>query len=249
MKNKIVFFLLLGILTSCSSDSDSDNNQINDNYKVSKIVYPNDQYVMDFLYNYNSEYCNQILYGGTNYLINYNYENNQLIDSYRNDNHYEYFYQNDNIVEITIKYGWSGLVSEKYIYTYNASNQISKVENYFNQNGALTFTSFVNYFYDSNGNNYRRDTYSSDSTLLYYQVFTFDNKNNPFKNFEPKISLMEYYPFGNNVTSISHFSANGTLNEITTYTHQYNSNEFPSKTTISDSNTSFTYSRDYFYEL
>jgi hypothetical protein len=245
-KLKSLFWLsTLIFLTSCESDESNEENSIFYN-RVSKAILGST--TLNFYYNYETYDCYIIKNGSPSNYINYYYENGILKTSYRNNNSYEYIYENGKIAEIHIYYLSQDYVSEKEIYTYNSNNLITEINKYILNNGNLDFAQKIILEYDNLGNNIKKTYFNANLIITSYEMITCDDKNNPFKNFEPKISIQHLRPFGNNILSIKFYNANDELLAETTSTYEYNSDNFPVKSTTIYPNNPYPSVIDYFYE-
>ncbi|MCF7560278.1 hypothetical protein L3X39_06465 [Sabulilitoribacter multivorans] len=210
MRNSI-FILILCITyfsTSCSSDSNQDDDSVNYTYKVTR-EYINDKYYIEYSYNENN-LLTRLLY--------YDYDN---VTYYQTDFLYDL---NNNVIE-TKSYAPNSNNIYTNTYTYDDDNRLKKAyysENFINPNQIVTLTFTYNdniitvsestdnivspqkevtfelnnvglvirlnkyYYYsilnyDSNNNLTEINTYNSfDNTLINSQIYLFDNNPNPF---------------------------------------------------------------------
>ena len=74
-------------------------------------------------------------------------------------------------------------------------------------------------------------------------VFTYDSKNNPFKNIEPKITLKEsFISFNNNlVTEVKTNLSKNTSISTKNYTYSYDNDEYPISRTDGNETLTFEY--------
>lgn len=251
MLKKLNLFLWLStsiLLTSCGSDDNNEENTIFYNRVSKAILSGNGSSTLNFYYNYETFNCYMIKDGSPSNYINYYYENNILKNSYSNNYTYEYIHENGKIAEVDIYYLSQNYVSEKEMYTYNSNNLITEINKYILYNGNLDFAQKIILEYDNSGNNTKKTYYNSNSIITSYEIITYDNKNNPFKNFEPKISIQHLRPFGNNITSIKSYNNNDELVAETISTYEYNSDNYPIKSTTIYPNNPYPSVIDYFYE-
>lgn len=253
MLKKLNLFLWLTtsiLLTSCGSDDNNEENTIFYNRVSKAILSGNGSSTLNFYYNYETFNCYMIKDGSPSNYINYYYANNILKNSYSNNYTYEYIHENGKIAEVDIYYLSQNYVSEKEMYTYNSNNLITEINKYILYNGNLDFAQKIILEYDNSGNNTKKTYYNSNSIITSYEIITYDNKNNPFKNFEPKISIQHLRPFGNNITSIKSYNNNNNdeLVAETISTYEYNSDNYPIKSTTIYPNNPYPSVIDYFYE-
>jgi len=225
-KISTILFLLSISLISCSSDnSESKNNS----QLIRKIVSVSNGNSYETTFSYDGNKLNEVL-NGTNKL-EYTYVNNNItsvkrysINLLQSETLLEYDSQERVSSELYIDYLTS--TSEKTFYTYNNNNTVS-LQKYFGDISSQPNTGSTGTIY----NNVNGETYSIEN---FYQgnlsskiVWTYDNKNNPFKNIigynkQPTI-LGKFF---NNITT-ENFDSSNTLTSNSTFNYTYNQNNFP----------------------
>lgn len=194
--------------------------------------------------------------GDSPYTANYTYDGNKIIKATYNDGTYEdYFYNSDNKVT-NIKLYDSGVVTEESNFTYNTSGQLSsevslegnvgyKTEYTYNSDGTISYE-------DYEGNLESQDILLGSGTLTVTNgnitqdvivggeitetwTYTYDNKNNPFKNVASAMELLLYNGGSeiggvvNNSTSLTVNYSQFEENEVYTTTYTYNGQDYPTQ--------------------
>jgi hypothetical protein len=224
MKTSNLFLSLL-ILTLISSSCSSDNNSNNDD-DPSSVLKPSsftvtesdgDNWTLNFEYNENLISKITTDYGST---TTYNYDGKRLISFTTTQNGTsettQFIYENNRLVETR-----TDDELDIYKFFYNSSGQINKVNWIAAGNDNISFLE-----YDNRGNVIEEiDDFSTFR-------FTYDNKNNPFKNVFPQLDAEIWWPwYGsliNNQLEVSEKLANeSTFSTKYTYEYDFNENNFP----------------------
>jgi len=250
-KLKLLFTILIG-LTILSCSSDDDNNQTPDNTSklIKKVTLSNQNQTYSVNFSYNSD--NSIdkleyLDTGGDFIEQYFYNNGELDRIERQDlngvtegSSEVYSYENGQPVEQKDYINITTL-DEVFKYFYN-NNLLSSIQ-YFGFN-ETEYSKQDIYQYDSNQNvisiltDYVNASISEEET-----VFTYDSKNNPFKNIEPKITLKEsFISFNNNlVTEVKTNLSKNTSISTKNYTYSYDNDEYPISRTDGNETLTFEY--------
>jgi hypothetical protein len=217
---KKLFYLLsitFLILQSCSSDNQDNSSNSSDNILLKKIVVSGQS--INFTYNGNK--IIKIVYpqgSYSYYLITYTGDQITRTEGFDNNNqplnHDVFIYSNNLLVQQKV-YSDINTLEKTHNFTYNSNNTITKTSN----------NSSIVYDLDNNGNITKCRNYFNNSLQSTYN-YSYDNKNNPFKNvtgFNPLI-------FGPNLTLWS-MSTNNVINQTGSASfsnnHQYNSQLYP----------------------
>jgi hypothetical protein len=212
-------FLLLSItfliLQSCSSGGSSDSS--NQTILLKKIVVSGQS--INFTYQGNK--LSRIVYPQGDYsyyLITYTGDQITRIEGFDNNNqpknHDIFIYSNNILIQQKV-YSSTATLEKTYNYTYNSNNSITKSD---------VNSNFI-YYLDNYGNIKKCKKYYNNS-LQSTDDYSYDEKNNPFKNvigFNPLI-------FGPNLVLWS-MSTNNVINQtgstIFSNNFQYNSQSYP----------------------
>ena len=240
MKKLILIILASSFLLSCSSDSSNDdsNNPENGllvktityngvtttlNYSGNKATYflGSDGSTSTFTYNGDLIIKDEKTGGsGSNYIRTMNYSNNLLTSSTESRNSTSY----SSSYNSTYTYNSDGSITEirtgTNTYNGNTTNFNSKDIRFYSQGNCVKIENYT--FFDG--------VYTLNETIIY----TYDNKNSPFKNITGLYTA--YYPTGNINNCISQINKNAS-GEIT-YTaqtaYQYNAQNFPISETTTE---------------
>ncbi|WP_396142065.1 hypothetical protein [Flavobacterium sp.] len=248
MKKLILTILASSFLLSCSTDSASDdsNNPTGNglllktltddygtttlNYSGNKATYFSDSDGSTSNFTYNGDLIIRVEQtggSGSNFINTYNYSNNLLTSST----------ENRNSTNSSSNYNST--------YTYNSDGSITEIITGTNTyNGNTTNSTEKNVLFYSQGNcvkveNYTffNGVYSLNETIIY----TYDNKNSPFKNITGLYNA--YYPTGNiNVNNcISQINKNdsGEITYTAQTAYQYNAQNFPISETTTETEYTF----------
>ncbi|OIQ21121.1 MAG: hypothetical protein BM557_05045 [Flavobacterium sp. MedPE-SWcel] len=234
-------------MTSCSDDDSTTTDPVNNDVFVTKVV---------------DNEAGEIL------TFNYTYEGNKIIKNTFNDGSYEdYSYNSDNKVTGISYYNEGGTLSEQtnFLYTSGQLTSIVSLDQDIGIGAKKTFThntdgtiDYEEYTGDlntqtvlqatgvitiTNGNLTEDVSYDggvvSEATTETW-TYTFDNKNNPFKNIASFNEIMLYeneetgYVNTNNVTSLS--IDYGTETDNYTVVNTYNSQDYPTVSVETDDN-------------
>ena len=225
MKKLILTILASSFLLSCSSDSASDDSN-NPSSNGLLLKTETDYFITPETTTYN--------YNG--YKINTIEESDGSSSSFTYNG--DFIIKIENLSEpstITMNYLNDLLVSENQIsasgntftnITYNSDGSITENNNDSNGNPISRTIRFY-----SQGNCVKEEIYTIDNslaTLLFSSIFTYDNKNSPYKNITGLYLCGK--PFGmsvNNALSKTSKNADGIVTSVTQFTYQYNSQNYP----------------------
>ena len=209
MKNvkKLFFYLFTLLIISCSNSDSSIETEVIKPKKITVIEVGEPTYTMDF--EYIGNYITKITYSfGRVITIKYTPDNkvlNYKIQEGTSSVTYSATYENNLIKKILTN-----------TFFYNSNNQVIKSTDSDNYSYPNTF-----YEYDMLGN--VKQSYDNYSTFQY----TYDTKNNPFKNVFPQIDPEISWPwFGNLINNqiIVKEKLNSSSTFITKYTYEYEYN-------------------------
>ena len=233
MKKLILTILASSFLLSCSSDSSNDdsNNPSSSGLLVKTITY----YGVTTTLNYSGNKATYFLgsdgststftYNGDliikeeqtggsslNSIITYNYSNNLLTSSNSTNSSSNY--------NSTYTYNSDGSITE--IRNGNTSNSTEKNVLFYSQGNCVKIENYT--FFDG--------VYTLNETIIY----TYDNKNSPFKNITGVYTA--YYPTGNvnvnNCISQINKNASGEITYTAQTAYQYNAQNFPISETTTE---------------
>ena len=233
MKKLILTILASSFLLSCSSDSsndDSNNPSSNGflvktitnygvtttlNYSGNKATYflGSDGSTSTFTYNGDLIIKEEQTGGSSlNSIITYNYSNNLLTSSNSTNSSSNY--------NSTYTYNSDGSITE--IRNGNTSNSTEKNVLFYSQGNCVKIENYT--FFDG--------VYTLNETIIY----TYDNKNSPFKNITGLYTA--YYPTGNinvnNCISQINKNASGEITYTAQTAYQYNAQNFPISETTTE---------------
>jgi hypothetical protein len=245
MKKLIYTILASSFLLSCSTDSSNEDSNNSSNSGIVPKTISEGNYLITYTYNGNKAVgyttntgdYGTATYNGDNiinwsdfstnnesYIVNSTYSNNVLISQSINTNYTNppytenctFIYNSDGSVTVNItKTTSTGIISQfKNIYFYTSGNLIKK-EQYYVVNSIMTLSYITNY--------------------------TYDNKNNVYKNITGINLLKGDSAIGggdNNVTGYERTDATGNIVETQQVTYTYNSQNYPLSRT--ETNTSYT---------
>lgn len=236
MKKIILLIVAASLLMACSSDSGSAGSDV---LLIRKIV---------------SE--SESPFGGSDvHTVVYTYNGQKLI-KYTRDNSAQYYYYNgDRIIRLEYRangtatsqtnflYDGLGRLIEANVtatsgqtfistYEYNADNTVSETDHFSLPDGGQA-TSTSKFFMDENNEVIRKEDYYNAGTEV--TAYTYDNKNNPFKNIIgiDKLKLL-FVGSKFNVLMTSHTDAQGNVVSTRTTDFTYNASDFP-ETSVSHS--------------
>jgi hypothetical protein len=251
------------LLQGCSSDSDNNDNNNNNNGSstiLCKSIRFNESdatnvrnYRDEYIYvgNKPSEmksYYNDVLGGKS--LVFYTGDLITEAKSYnelnRLDGNTVYKYNNSGQLIESIYYD-EGILDVRDTYTYNQNGTITQLT-YYNYQQPETLKSNSTFTY-TNGDLIKIDVIEYDGSQVYNKTITYlyDDKNSPFKNVHSsfKKTLIGYdgfaQPSGNNHNVIKRTETSNnsnSSNSTTNYQYIYNSDNYPTKQTSSNSNSS-----------
>lgn len=242
MKNIVLFLALVIVFFSCSKDDNGDTIN-NDTILVKRITY-SDGY-NDVIISYEGTKIIKMgpVEGGTTYVY-FTYEGDLITKiGYSDDDNvtatefHSYIYSNNKLVQVKVFYNDElQVVSD---YTYNSDGTIEIQETGYNGNS--NSSRYKNYF-DGAGNLIKKEQFDNN-TLTSTTNYTYDSKNNPFKN------VTGYGVTGasaNNLISASIQGSGGSATTSQSNTYEYDSKDFP--TSCSSTRSGRNYITNYFYE-
>ncbi len=217
-KTIFTLFVAAATLLSCSSDDSPSNPPANDGVLLKKVI--------------------DTFEGGFVVTTELTYDGNKLTQISTDDGSTDTFvYTNGLLTQQT--HTWEGSSSVRtfeydannrlikryhdgilaYTFTYNQDGTISKTESSGNSVNILTF---------ENGN-LISDAYTNNAGTDYVVSYTYDTKNNPFKNIHQKdvFALLGYYNANNVLASAASGTGVDNYDNSTTTYSSYNSNSFP----------------------
>ena len=235
MKKLILTLFASAALVSCSTDSSSDNPS-SGGLLVKTITYNNLSFFNQLTYSYNgnkfSGYIDSsggygtITYNGnyiintgdfsnnSTYLVNYNYANGLLISTNTNST----FNNSSNTRSSTFVHNSDGSITENETSTSNT--------------GYVSHSMTKRYY--SQGNCIKEEYFSIDNSVMYLTSitnYTYDTKNNPFKNAIGWSYLVgvgfDWGMTNNNVISEITTNDSGVVESTSQSTYQYNSQDYP----------------------
>lgn len=227
---KLLFILCITcyLLVSCSSNDDEANDSSNgDNSTLVKKITSTDGEFNEFVYDgnklmrviYQNGSYSEFTYTGDLISSMFEYKANNKPGAYAES----YEHSNGKLVGLKVYYN-SELV-ESYNYTYLDGNSVKETD---------LIDDKVNrkLYFDSNQNIIKQE-YFWNNKIEETTVWTYDNKNNPFKNviglnFAMR-SIDAYIDSKNNIIS---FVQSGDENGKSTFEYQYNDQNFPTLATI-----------------
>ena len=262
---KLIYFLFIPLLLlqGCSSDSDNnDNNNNGSSTILCKSIRYNESDATN-IRNYRDEY----IYVGNKLFEMKSYYNDVLVgppdvvfytgdliteikfydELNRLDGNTVCTYNNSGQLIESIYYD-KGILDVKDTYTYNQNGTITQLT-YYNYNKQETLKSNSTLTY-TNGDLVKIDVIEYDGAQVYnnYTItYLYDDKNSPFKNVHSSfkkilIGLDEFgLPSGNNHNVIKKTVINSNpniLNSTKNYQYIYNSDNYPTKQTSSNSGSS-----------
>lgn len=230
-----LFAFSVAFLTSCSSSDSSSTPVTESDVLVTKTVetYANDNSTIT---------------------TNYTYNGKKIVSSIDSDGVYEnYTYTGDLITNVKTYDDTDTLIVEEFL-TYNGSGQLvtylskdyendhgRKEEFVHNSNNTISYTVYkgTNDVQDlsetgtihlTNGEVTQVDTNVISPSITGTRVYTYDTKNNPFKNITggDKINFINEEAIGvfHNIV-MDHYTSSFPTNEMYTSTYTYNSLDFP----------------------
>lgn len=233
--------IALFMMTSCSSDDDNNPTNNTNPVLVTQMTYIED--------------------GDAPVTANYTYDGNKIIKVTYNDGTYEDYTYNSNNKITNIKTYDSGEVVEESNFTYNASGQLSsevslegslgyKTEYTYNNDGTISYVDYEGSIESqtlltasgtitiTNGN-ITQEIIVDDTPQTW--SYTYDNKNNPFKNIASAMELLLYNGGSeiggivNNVTTLIVDYSELEEDEVYTTTYTYNAQNYPTQSVEVDS--------------
>ncbi|ESU29338.1 hypothetical protein FLJC2902T_07340 [Flavobacterium limnosediminis JC2902] len=252
MRKLIYAFSALALLfASCSSESDGDSgSSVPNGGSLVKRAVANGN---TFEYSYSGNKIVSIK--ALNQLRAFAYTGNLITKMYISQNNnpqidYEVKYVYDTyqrLIEET-SFNHLDLTATKKIFTHNSDRTIS----YQNYSGDFTNQNIVGrngvYHMNANGEVFKKEEFYQGN-LSFRQEYTYDSKNNIFINIIGfgKLLTFEGGMFNNILTS-HYYDSTNTLVSGFSNQYVYNSDDFPISMTTTATNSSSTYTTQYFYE-
>lgn len=245
MIKKILIASVAIVLLSCSRDSDSPSDTAP--ILIKKINYLSNtgsvEGSMNFTYNgdkiikletSDGEEKVEYTYTGDDISKTINYVNNNITEIN------EYFYTGGKLTSQKITNAIEPNLNQTITYNYVNDNLVkySEIRGYSSNNGVVTLHTTSYEVYLSNGNLNKIISTSANSGTI-TETYSYDDKNNIFKNVKGFIKIMMFdadgeYGLNNLKNSTRSQSLSGTnLTSSLTKTYTYNSNNFPTKMTSS----------------
>lgn len=225
MKNQLLLFSFLVLLfTSCSNDSESNNDSI----LIKKIVSVSNGSSNTTNFFYDGNKLTSIQVGTVN--LNYTYLDNNIINIKRNNGSFfesETIFEYDNQERIISELYIDNFndFSERTVYEYQADNTIA-YQKYFGDAFSQPNIGNSGVIYNTNlGETYKIEQFSQGQ-LFRKSVWTYDTKNNPLKNIVGfNKQPLHAGKFHNYLTSDLY--QNFELVSNSTFEYSYNGNDFP----------------------
>lgn len=228
MKKTLILLFFAISLVSCSSGSDSDSSSAT-GVLLTKIVLESETGNRTTTYVYDGNKMNTISNGST---VSHFYYSGNLVTNV------ESFYNNQLISLFTFDYNNAGKLVQSTLesfsndlvirdtFIYNDDNTIS-VNEYGTFEGGPETLQTQKYFLDSEGEIIRIEKYDTSGTAV--SLYTYDSKNNPFKNvigFDKLFNIMSLGIKHNTVTTLETDFEGSTISN-TSKTIVYNAQDFP----------------------
>lgn len=241
-KNKLIIFLILSVILGLSSCKKKDTTN---SFLLHKRIFENGDY---YLYRHNID--NKIILENlvdSSGMLNNNYsagiyDNSTLHDRINN----YYVYRNGSLLsEYSFRYNTSTIESSVFPTNFNINNQNGRL--YYSGDKVIGMSLFpYKYDYEYNGSNVKKvvktGSVQGQYLLIYTKEYEYDDKNNPYYNFESWRFLGNVVAMNNNcVTKITKRDGNG--NVITSasynYSYEYSDSDFPIKETVTNFDNTF----------
>jgi len=234
MKKLIYTILASSFILSCSTNSSNDNanNPLSTGMLVKTWTSSSGSVTTSTTLNYNvNKLVNSFNSDGTTYTFTYN---GDLIIKNENVNGFDISNYSNNLLVSSASNWNSNNTSSTYnsTYTYNSDGSITEIRTGTSTYSGNTTSSSNKYirFY-SQGNCVKKDEYSSINgvmTLTGSILFTFDDKNSPFKNITGFYTWQNSQGYSvNNAISETFKNASGVITNTFQRTYQYNSQNYP----------------------
>lgn len=176
----------------------------------------------------------------------FHYDNDKLKEIITDNDKEIYTYDGDDIVK-TEEY-ISGTLARTWNYTYNTNGQLIKIvmtaPGNVNEISTLTWSDKNHFLFkrenttwevELTNNNLTKKTVKVDGeSNVGTHTFTYDGNNNPYKNIKGYNKVNIIYAFdgsANNVTKEEWSTTSPVSNNVNIYSHEYNADQFPTKTT------------------
>lgn len=254
-KIKIIIVSICVIFASCSSKDKNDinntpietNDGSGDNIDIDttvvskllkKMIFEGSQnYSLSFYYNNNKTIDKIITATSTQSLIKQFYYDSNKIDRAEfqdlngnpNGGIEKYIYK-DGLLAERQDFNSQSNLDEKFVYTFE-NNKVSNTK-YYGTNETEYSEQYI-YSYGSNGilNSLKTDFVNNKFVKDYIYAHTYDDKVNPFHFFEPKIVLIDDFPFfiHNSKTEIKTNLPDNEVVSAEEYTYQYDNDNYPIK--------------------
>lgn len=246
MKKFLLAALLANCFIACSSDNDDRDENTND------VILPVTITSMENDGSYS--YTSTIKYNGSKISEIHDYEGGKIVYQYDGDNiikitDYQksgkedmtqvYTYKNGKVATLVTTEGLSGdrqyVTTSTYDWVTNNHVEVSRKDNF---NDTIRKT---NYYYDNENLIKTED----ENTIITY---TYDSNNNPLKNIKG-MNVVTDSDYGTNNLIKKEYkskSSGGSSNTYTT-THEYNTNNYPTKSITSSDGSSHKDTNTYIY--
>lgn len=235
MKKLFTLFSALALVfTSCSTES-SSNDPILVTEVTETIEYNGNSQTFTVNFNYNGNKLVSQIYGSDNINFTYTgdlitkteyYHNNEVVQ----ENFYEYNTNDQLIIFKRLEYETGGIYESIYTYTYNTNGTVSYLrESGYSPN--LNDSSNGTFYFNTDGLVSQVDT--SYGEII---VYTYDNKNSPYKNILGVDKLLFEENDANSyikniITSVTEYGSNSYSSN---YVYTYNSNNYPTQSIEDD---------------
>lgn len=236
----VFMILLLTFLFSCSSNKvlDTSNPNNSNSVLVKKVTYSNILSAYIFIYSGNKLVKYGLEDGSESLIFTYQGDlisKTEWVDS-KNVSSGEgnvYSYANNKLTQLN---SFSDIGLEyTYDYVYTASGTIEINRTAYHKNGSTVIVKSKQYF-DEVGNIIRDEDFTNSTPIV--TIYTYDNKNNPFKNVIG-FNIFKRYGVNNIITMTTNYDTNNY--NIETNSYQYNDQGYPiSCTSISNGKTTTT---------
>jgi hypothetical protein len=247
VKKLIAFFGFVALFASCSSSDDS--NLESSEILLKKLIQTS---------------------GEETYTTIYSYNGNKLVSASSSDDE-SIFYEYNGELLTTIKFFFNGNLSNiitnsfdasgrvvgvknlsiganqgfRAVYTYNDDNTISVATYYGDAENQETVDTPGKYFMDANGEIEKYERYGNSGTQT--TTYTYDSKNNPYKNIEGYNDLINITGRNFNVTSVISTNSDDSVLAENAIEYSYNAENYPVNS-VNNNSGAGAFTSQYFYE-
>ena len=232
MKKLLLSALFIGFAFGCSNSDNRDEVAINDVILPKTMTLPDGDTSFTNTLHYNGAKLTEITYSDGGKLV-YQYDGDNIIKSTdlnekgELETSQEFTYKNGKLAtcKTTEVSGTTKLVTNS-TYEWITSDHLKETNNHLSDGD----TTYAEYFY-SNGNLVRLiNSYNNGSTIVNNETrYTYDTKNNPLKNVKGFSVMLDSDFASNNLLKEEEKQADGTWKTRMTYKHEYNKNDYPTK--------------------